>query len=187
MWWFWFLHTTLPPLLSSSRQRKAPRSIRHVQWQRVRGAIRENHHPHPTGQGCGWNTWPSLKREFQINLAELLGTSVLIFAKFGSPWATTSGSPPRTAETAFQNPISIFTWTSPLSPDSCNCAFFQLYSLKKNGNSPVVRTPCFHCQRFHCSIPHLETQILQAAWHGQKKKKKILVYPYVNLTLPGIL
>ena len=49
----------------------------------------------------------------------------------------------------------------------------------------VVRTPCFHCQHFHCSIPHLETQILQAAWHGQKKKN--LVYPYVNLTRPGIL
>lgn len=28
-------------------------SIRHVHWQGVRGAVRENHHPHPTGQGCG--------------------------------------------------------------------------------------------------------------------------------------
>ena len=28
---------------------------------------------------------------------------------------------------------------------------------------PVVRTPCFHCQRFHCSIPDLQTQMLQAA------------------------
>lgn len=28
-------------------------SIKHVQGQRVRGAVRENHHSHPTGQGCG--------------------------------------------------------------------------------------------------------------------------------------
>ena len=60
-------------------------SIRHVQWQGVRGAVRENHHPHPTGQGCGWNTWPSVKCEFQINRTELLGASALVFAKFGSP------------------------------------------------------------------------------------------------------
>ena len=36
---------------------------------------------------------------------------------------------------------------------------------------PVVRTQHFHC-RGPGSIPSRETKILQAAWRGQKKKKK---------------
>ena len=35
----------------------------------------------------------------------------------------------------------------------------------------MVRIPDFHC-RGPGSIPVWETEILQAAWHGQKKKRK---------------
>ena len=38
---------------------------------------------------------------------------------------------------------------------------------------PVVRTWCFHC-RGPGSIPGWETEILQAVWHGQKKKEWLL-------------
>ena len=35
----------------------------------------------------------------------------------------------------------------------------------------VVRIPGFHCHGLG-SVPGRGTEILQAAWHGQKKKKK---------------
>ena len=38
-------------------------------------------------------------------------------------------------------------------------------------DSPVVRTPCFHC-REHGVNPWLGTKIPHAVWHGQKKKKE---------------
>ena len=45
--------------------------------------------------------------------------------------------------------------------------------------------PAFTASVF--TVPSLIWKLRSCKLHGMVKKKKILVYPYVNLTLPGIL
>ena len=49
--------------------------------------------------------------------------------------------------------------------------FGQNWNFREFPGSPVVRTWHFHCQGLGL-IPGQGTKILQAEWHGQKKKKE---------------